>query len=129
MFELLEKITSGNGELEDLDKLEDLGEHIKASSLCGLGQTAPNPVLSTMQYFRNEYIAHVTDKKCGAGVCKDLLQYIINDKCIGCTVCKKVCPTEAISGERKEIHVIDMSKCIKCDACISKCKFNAIDKV
>ena len=125
---MLEKITSGNGELEDLDKLEELGEHIKTASLCGLGQTAPNPVLSTMQYFRDEYIAHVKDKKCCAGVCKDLLQYIINDKCIGCTVCKKVCPVDAISGERKEVHVIDMAKCIKCDACIAKCKFNAIVK-
>ncbi|MCL2096071.1 MAG: NADH-quinone oxidoreductase subunit NuoF [Oscillospiraceae bacterium] len=129
MYELLEKITSGNGEEEDLDKLEELGAHIKSASLCGLGQTAPNPVLSTMKYFRDEYISHVKDKKCAAGVCKSLLSYIIlEDKCIGCTACKKVCPTEAISGERKEAHAIDQSKCIKCDACVQKCKFGAIIK-
>jgi NADP-reducing hydrogenase subunit HndC len=128
MYELLEKIASGNGEPEDLDKLEDLGNHIKTASLCGLGQSAPNPVLSTIKYFRDEYNAHINDKKCPAGVCKDLLQYIINEKCIGCTACKRVCPTEAISGERKEMHVIDMAKCIKCDACVAKCKFDAIIK-
>jgi len=128
IYEILEKITSGNGELEDLEKIEDLCNHVKTASLCQLGQSAPNPILSTMQYFRDEYIEHVTDKKCGAGVCKSLLQYIILDNCIGCTVCKKVCPTEAISGERKEVHVIDQNKCIKCDACLQKCKFNAIVK-
>jgi len=129
MYELLEKITSGNGELEDLDKLEDLCNHIKSASLCGLGQTAPNPVLSTMRYFKDEYIEHVKDKKCRAGVCKSLSQYsILEDKCIGCTVCKKVCPTNAISGETKKTHVIDQSKCIKCDACRQKCKFDAIIK-
>jgi NADH:ubiquinone oxidoreductase subunit F (NADH-binding)/(2Fe-2S) ferredoxin len=129
MYEILEKITSGNGELADLDKLEALCNHIKNASLCALGQTAPNPVLSTMRYFKDEYIAHVKDKKCAAGVCKNLLQYIIlEDKCIGCTACKKVCPTEAISGEVKKPHVIDQSKCIKCDACRQKCKFDAIIK-
>ena len=129
MYELLEKITSGNGELEDLDKLETLGAHIKSASLCGLGQTAPNPVLSTIRYFRDEYIAHVTDKKCKAGVCKNLLQYIIiEEKCRGCTACKRACPTAAISGEVKQVHTIDQSKCIKCGACTEKCKFAAIIK-
>jgi len=129
MYEMLEKITSGSGEPEDLDKLEALCNHIKTASLCALGQTAPNPVLSTMRYFRDEYVAHVKDKKCAAGVCKNLLQYIIlEEKCIGCTACKKVCPTGAISGEVKKPHVIDQSKCIKCDACRQKCKFDAIIK-
>ncbi|MHC1694226.1 MAG: NADH-quinone oxidoreductase subunit NuoF [Eubacteriales bacterium] len=127
MFEILEKITSGNGEMEDLDRLEELGQHIKATSLCGLGQTAPNPVLSTLHFFRDEYIAHVKDKKCPAGVCKDLLQYsILPDKCTGCTACSRVCPTGAISGKVKEAHVIDTEKCIKCGACVSKCRFSAI---
>ncbi|GHV11515.1 NADH dehydrogenase [Clostridia bacterium] len=129
MLEILDKITSGNGEMEDLDKLEELGNHIKQSALCGLGQTAPNPVLSTMRYFRDEYVAHIKDKKCPAGVCKNLLQYnIIADKCKGCTACARVCPTGAISGKVKEAHVIDKSKCIKCGACMEKCKFAAIEK-
>ncbi|MCL2775270.1 MAG: NADH-quinone oxidoreductase subunit NuoF [Oscillospiraceae bacterium] len=129
MYELLEKITSGNGEMEDLDKLEALGNHIKNASLCGLGQTAPNPVLSTIRYFRNEYEEHIKDKKCSAGVCKNLLKYIIlEDKCVGCTACAKVCPTGAISGEVKKTHVIDQTKCIKCGACQQKCRFDAIIK-
>ena len=129
LLELLEKITSGNGTMEDLDKMEELSQYIKANSLCGLGQTAPNPVVSTLLYFRDEYIAHVVDKKCPAGVCKDLLSYeIIADKCIGCTACSRACPVEAISGTVKNAHTIDKSKCIKCGACIEKCKFNAIIK-
>lgn len=127
MFEMLEKITKGQAEMADLDKLEELCNHIKANSLCGLGQTAPNPVLSTLRYFKDEYIAHVVDKKCPAGVCKDLLCYsIIPEKCTGCTACKRVCPTNAISGQVKETHIIDQDKCIKCGACMEKCRFNAI---
>ncbi len=129
LLEMLEKITSGNGTLEDLDKIEKLCYFIKEDSQCGLGQCAPNPVLSTLNYFRDEYVAHVVDKKCPAGVCKDLLQYkIIADKCKGCTLCKRVCPVGAISGNVKEAHVIDTSKCIKCGACLSGCKFGAIVK-
>ena len=129
MLEILNKITSGNGELEDLDKLEELASYIKSASLCGLGQTAPNPVLSTIKNFRDEYIAHIVDKKCPAGVCKDLLSYsIIADKCKGCTLCSRVCPAGAISGTVKEPHVIDTEKCVKCGACIEKCKFGAIVK-
>ena len=129
LYEMLDKITSGNGTLEDLDKMEKLCYYIKDNSLCGLGQTAPNPVLSTLRYFKDEYIAHVTDKKCPAGVCTDLLQYkVVADKCKGCTACARVCPAGAISGAVKVPHVIDTNKCIKCGACISKCKFGAIIK-
>ncbi len=129
MYEILDKITKGQGTLEDIDKLEQLCYHIKANSLCGLGQTAPNPVLSTLRYFRDEYIAHVVDKKCPAGVCKDLLQYkIIEDKCKGCTACARVCPAGAIEGTVKNPHKIDTAKCLKCGACIEKCKFGAIIK-
>ena len=128
MYEMLEKIISGNGEIEDLDKLEELGKHIKASSLCGLGQSAPNPVLSMIRYFRKEYEEHIIEKKCSSGVCKSLLQYIINDKCKGCTLCVKVCPVNAITGKVKEVHTIDQDKCIKCGVCVEKCKFDAIIK-
>ena len=129
MLEILNKITKGQGTLEDIDKLEELCYYIKANALCGLGQTAPNPVLSTLKYFRDEYVAHVVDKKCPAGVCKSLLSYeILEDKCKGCTACSRVCPAGAITGTVKNPHVIDKSKCLKCGACIEKCKFGAIVK-
>ena len=129
LYEILEKITSGKGELSDIDKLEELCAYIKQNALCGLGQTAPNPVLSTLRYFKDEYIAHIVDKKCPAGVCKDLLTYrILADKCKGCTKCMRNCPVGAISGEVKQPHVIDTSKCIKCGLCMSNCSFGAIVK-
>ncbi|MCL1806439.1 MAG: NADH-quinone oxidoreductase subunit NuoF [Oscillospiraceae bacterium] len=128
MCQILDKITEGNGTMEDIELLEDLCKHIAKNSLCALGQTAPNPVLSTLRYFRDEYEAHVREKKCPAGICKHLLTYTINDKCIGCTACARVCPAEAISGKVKEKHVIDPAKCIKCNACMDKCKFSAIEK-
>ncbi len=129
LYEILEKITNGQGTLEDLDEMEKLCNYIKENSLCGLGQTAPNPVLSTYKRFKDEYIAHVVDKKCPAGVCKSLLSItIVEDKCKGCTLCSRVCPVGAISGTVKNPHVVDQSKCIKCGACIEKCKFGAIIK-
>ncbi len=129
LLEILDKITSGNGTMEDLDKLEELSQYIKDNSLCGLGQTAPNPVLSTLHFFRDEYIAHIKDKKCPAGVCKNLVTFkIIEDKCKGCTKCARNCPVNAIVGKVKEAHVIDTSKCIKCGACIDSCPFKAIIK-
>ncbi len=127
MLEILERITKGNGTLEDIDKLEQLAYSIKESALCGLGQTAPNPILSTIRFFRDEYEAHVVDKKCPAGVCKALVSYkIVADKCKGCSLCARQCPVNAISGEIKSPFTIDTSKCIKCGACIEKCKFGAI---
>ena len=129
LYEMLEKITSGNATMEDLDKMEKLCYYIKNNSLCGLGQTAPNPILSTLRYFRDEYIAHVKDKRCPAGVCQDLLTYkIIDLKCKGCTACARGCPVGAISGTVKQPHSIDTTKCIKCGACMAKCKFGAIIK-
>ena len=127
MHELLEKITDGRGEDGDIEKLEELAMTIKATSLCGLGQTAPNPVLSTLKYFREEYEAHIYQKQCPAHVCSKLATYeIVPELCKGCTLCAKKCPTEAISGERKAVHTIDQSKCIKCGACVDSCKFKAI---
>lgn len=129
MLEILEKITGGKGTLEDLDKLEDLAKQIKVTSLCGLGQTAPNPVLSTLKYFRNEYIAHIVDKKCPAGVCTALIEYRINaKKCRGCSLCARQCPVNAISGKIRTPYHIDKDKCIKCGACADKCSFKAIEK-
>ncbi|MFA5468561.1 MAG: NADH-quinone oxidoreductase subunit NuoF [Sphaerochaetaceae bacterium] len=125
---LLDKITKGNGELKDLDQMLEIGEAMKKASLCALGQTAPNPIVSSLHYFRDEYLAHVIDKKCPAGKCKDLISYyILPDKCIGCTACARKCPTAAISGERREVHVIDQAACIKCGVCYETCKFGAIE--
>ncbi len=129
MLEILDKITKGQGTMEDLDRLEELAEHLSSNSLCALGQTAPNPVLSTLRYFKDEYIAHIVDKKCPAGVCKELFTYKINpDKCKGCTACARVCPNSAISGTVKNPHSIDSDKCVKCGACVEKCRFGAIYK-
>jgi len=129
LYDLLCKITDGNGTLEDIDVIEELCYHLKDSSLCALGQSAPNPVLSTLKYFREEYIAHVVEKRCPAGVCKNLLQYyIVPEKCKGCTLCSKKCPVGAITGTVKEPHVIDTTKCIKCGVCMDVCKFGAVVK-
>lgn len=125
---LLEKITKGNGELADLDQMLEIGQAMKKASLCALGQTAPNPIISSLHYFRDEYLAHIVDKKCPAGKCKSLISYyILPDKCIGCTACARKCPTGAITGERREVHVIDQAACIKCGVCYETCKFGAIE--
>ena len=126
MLEILNKIAEGKGTMEDLDKLEKLAINIKETSLCGLGQTAPNPVLSTLRYFRDEYEAHVLEKRCPAGVCQSLLKYIITMDCKGCTKCARICPTGAIEGKVREMHIIDQDKCIKCGACMDACNFHAI---
>ncbi len=128
MLEILERITEGKGTMEDLDRLEELGNTIKSTSLCGLGQTAPNPVLSTLKYFRDEYEAHVKEKRCPAGVCSALANYIITSDCKGCTKCARQCPVGAIEGKVKELHIIDQVKCIKCGACMTACTFKAIIK-
>jgi ferredoxin len=127
MLAILDKITQGKAAMEDLNLLEYLAKSVAKTSLCGLGQTAPNPVLSTLRYFHNEYEAHIKDKKCPAKVCKDLITYYIDEEaCCGCLVCKKLCPPEAITGERKEPHRISQDKCIKCGICLENCKFAAI---
>ena len=129
MLEILDRISKGKGKLEDMDTLEELAENIIKSSLCGLGQTAPNPVLTTLRYFKDEYRSHIVDKKCPAGVCEALLTYeVITDKCVGCTACARKCPVKAISGEIKKLHQIDQDKCIKCGVCFDVCKFSAIKK-
>lgn len=129
LLEMLDKITAGKATMEDLDKLEDLCNYIKANSLCGLGQTAPNPVLATLKFFREEYVAHIQDKKCPAGVCKALMTYSIEaDKCRGCTACARKCPAGAIEGKVKEVHTINTDKCIKCGVCLETCKFGAVVK-
>ena len=129
MLEILARITEGKGEPEDIERLEELASNIIKGSLCGLGQTAPNPVLTTLRYFKDEYLAHIEEKRCPAGVCTALIRYeIIEDKCIGCTACARKCPVSCISGAVKQPHFIDQEKCIHCGACYKACKFNAIRK-
>jgi len=129
MLEILTRITEGKGVLEDIDRLEELSVNINKASLCGLGQTGPNSVLTTLRYFKHEYLAHIEEKRCPAGVCTALLRYeIIPEKCIGCTACARKCPAQCITGTVKQPHVIDQDKCIKCSSCYKACKFNAISK-
>ncbi|MCI7097597.1 MAG: 4Fe-4S binding protein, partial [Lachnospiraceae bacterium] len=129
LLEILEKITEGKATMDDLDQLERLADLIKNNSLCALGQTAPNPVLSTLKHFRDEYVAHIVDRRCPAGKCKSLLSYNIDpEKCIGCGLCAKNCPAEAISGEKKKPYTIDTTKCVKCGVCMTKCKKSAVYK-
>jgi Na+-translocating ferredoxin:NAD+ oxidoreductase RNF subunit RnfB len=127
LYHILNKITHGEGTMADLDRLKQLSTVIKSTSLCALGQTAPNPVLSTLNNFYDDYVQHVVEKKCRAKRCRALIQYlVVEENCIGCGACKRACPADAISGEPKKVHFIDQEKCIKCGACFQKCKFNAI---
>ena len=126
MLEILTRVREGQGEMADLETLESLARVVKSASLCGLGKTAPNPVLSTLRYFHDEYVAHIQDKRCPAGVCKALIEYYITDACTGCTLCARKCPQGAISGEKKQLHVIDQALCIKCGVCFDVCKFDAV---
>jgi NADH-quinone oxidoreductase subunit F len=127
MYEILDDISNAEGTLEHLTLLEELGSVVKDTSLCGLGQTSPNPVLSTLRYFRDEYVEHIQNRRCPAGVCKAFITYSINQNCIGCQLCLKNCPVEAIDGKKKEPHIINVEKCIKCGACKSVCKFDAVE--
>ena len=132
MMNIMQKITRGEGETEDIGRLIELGKTIKSGALCGLGTTAPNPVLSSIRYFRDEWEAHVIEKKCLALVCKSLITfYILPDKCAGCGICLRACPVEAISGGKRMVHIIDQEKCIKCGTCLEKCpeRFSAVAKV
>jgi NADH:ubiquinone oxidoreductase subunit F (NADH-binding)/Pyruvate/2-oxoacid:ferredoxin oxidoreductase delta subunit len=130
MLEILDRITTGQGSLEDLDKLKRLATLMKKTSLCGLGRAAPNPVLSTLEHFREEYLAHVVDKKCPAHKCVGLIQYEIDEvACVGCTLCARNCPVECISGKRKEPHLIDQARCIKCGRCFEVCRFDAVKRL
>jgi NADH:ubiquinone oxidoreductase subunit F (NADH-binding) len=127
MYEILDDISKGIGTLDQIDLLEELALAVKDTTMCGLGQTASNPVLSTLRYFRDEYVEHIQNKRCPAGVCEELIQYYINEECTACGLCKKACPEDAITGEKKVRHVIDTTKCIKCGACKSVCKFDAVE--
>jgi len=127
LYEIVDRITHGKGQEGDIEHIQELGRAVQLGSLCGLGTSAPNPVLTTIQYFRDEYEAHIKDHRCPAGVCKVLISYSINEKCTGCLRCKKECPQQCISGELKKLHVIDKSKCIKCGVCVDVCNFDAVE--
>ena len=130
MLGILEDISEGRGKMSQIDELKEVASVVKSASLCGLGQTAPNPVLTTIRYFRDEYEAHIRDHKCPAGVCKALISYSIDaEACTGCHACAKICPTGAASGEKKEVHTIAQKKCIKCGACYEACKFDAVNVI
>jgi NADP-reducing hydrogenase subunit HndC len=127
LYNILDKITKGEGQMEDLQKMKDIGHAMQKASLCGLGQSAPNPILSTLHYFEDEYLAHIKDEKCPARKCKPLISFhILPDKCIGCTVCARKCPVNAISGERRQLHEIEHELCIKCGECYQACTFGAV---
>ena len=129
MYDILDRITKGQGTMEDIDRMETIGFAMQRASLCGLGQTAPNPIMSSLRYFKDEYIAHIQDKTCPSGHCKELVTYyILPDKCIGCTLCARNCPVNCIEGERKKTHVIDQDRCIKCGMCYQVCKFDAVTR-